>query len=313
MNAFYLLSMRVETTTTMEQHELWNRFSFQRIPINSHMRIDSHQHFWLYDPGRDGWITDEMAVLKRDFLPKDLIPQLHANGIDQCIAVQADQSEKETLFLLELAENHPEIAGVVGWVNFSAENIEERLEYFSRFPKLRGFRHILQAERDDRFMMRKEFLRGISRLAGHHFTYDILIYARHLPVADEFVRGFPEQKFVVDHLAKPRIKARELQPWSRHIRRLASNLNVYCKLSGMVVEGDWSQWTPNDFRPYLDAVFAAFGVDRVMFGSDWPVCLVAGRYAQVKQILEDYTRSLPSTDKEKIFGLNAARFYGLAA
>jgi L-fuconolactonase len=277
------------------------------------MRIDSHQHFWRYDSGRDGWITDEMAVLKRDFLPADLIPELRSNEIDQSIAVQADQSEEETSFLLELSENHPEIAGVVGWVNFSAENIEERLEYFSRFPKLRGFRHILQAEPDDRFMMRKEFLRGISCLARHHFTYDILIYGRHLPITDEFVRRFPEQRFVVDHLAKPRIKARELQPWSRDIRRLASNPNVYCKLSGMVVEADWSQWTPIDFRPYLDAVFAAFGIDRVMFGSDWPVCLVAGRYAQVKQIVEDYTRNVASTDKEKIFGLNATHFYGLTA
>jgi L-fuconolactonase len=277
------------------------------------MRIDSHQHFWLYDPGRDGWITDEMAVLKRDFLPEDLIPELRFNDIAQSIAVQADQSEKETRFLLELAEKHPEIAGVVGWVDLSAENIEERLEYFSRFPKLRGFRHILQAESDDRFMMRKEFLRGISCLGGYHFTYDILIYARHLPVAIEFVRRFPEQKFVVDHLAKPGIKAQELEPWSRDIRRLASNPNVFCKLSGMVVEADWKQWTAKDFRPYLDAVFAAFGIDRLMFGSDWPVCLLAGTYAQAKEIVEGYTGDLSSAEKEKIFGLNAARFYGLAA
>jgi L-fuconolactonase len=277
------------------------------------MRIDSHQHFWLYDPGRDGWITDEMAVLKRDFLPEDLIPELRFNDIAQSIAVQADQSEKETRFLLELAEKHPEIAGVVGWVDLSAENIEERLEYFSRFPKLRGFRHILQAESDDRFMMRKEFLRGISCLGGYHFTYDILIYARHLPVAIEFVRRFPEQKFVLDHLAKPGIKARELEPWSHDVRRLASNPNVFCKLSGMVVEADWKQWTAKDFRPYLDAVFAAFGIDRLMFGSDWPVCLLAGTYAQAKEIIEVYTHNLSSTEKEKIFGLNAARFYGLAA
>jgi L-fuconolactonase len=277
------------------------------------MRIDSHQHFWLYDPGRDGWITDEMAVLKRGFLPEDLIPALRSNDIDQSIAVQADQSERETRFLLELAEKHPEIAGVVGWVDLSAGNIEERLEYFSRFPKLRGFRHILQAESDDRFMMRKDFLRGISCLAGYHFTYDILIYARHLPVANEFVRRFPEQKFVVDHLAKPGIKAEELEPWSCDIRRLASNPNVYCKLSGMIVEADWKQWTPKDFRPYLDVVFAAFGIDRLMFGSDWPVCLLAGTYAQVKDIIEGYTHNLSSTEKGKIFGLNAARFYGLAA
>lgn len=277
------------------------------------MRIDSHQHFWQYDPGRDGWITDEMAVLKHDFLPDNLIPLMRANGIDACIAVQADQSEAETNFLLGLADRHAEIAGVVGWMDLRDEKIRARLKYFSRFRKLRGFRHIVQAEPDDQFLLRKEFLRGVEALAEFGFTYDILIYARHLPCANEFVRHFPEQKFVVDHLAKPDIKAGEIEWWESGIHALAENANVWCKLSGMVVEADWKSWTPADFTPYLDVVFSAFGTDRLMFGSDWPVCLPAASYTQVKSIIEDYTRDFSAQQKENIFGLNAARFYGLTA
>ncbi len=277
------------------------------------MRVDSHQHYWHYHPVRDAWITDEMGALKRDFLPANLLPELRANGIDACVAVQADQSEGETRFLLDLAESHREIAGVVGWVNLLDEKVEERLEHFSQFEKLRGLRHIVQAEPDDRFLMRKEFLRGIRMLARFGFTYDILIYARHLAVADQFVQQFPEQKFVVDHVAKPQIKAGELDDWSRGIRAIAQRPNVWCKVSGLVTEADWKHWTPGDFRPYLDVVFEAFGIDRLMFGSDWPVCLLGGNYARVKAILDDYTQRFSAIDKEKIFGGNAVSFYGLAA
>ncbi len=276
------------------------------------MRVDSHQHFWHYDPVRDAWITDEMAVLKRDFLPSDLLPELRANGIDSCVAVQAAQSEDETTFLLDLASKYREIAGVVGWVNLLDHRVEEQLAYFSQFRKLCGFRHIVQSEPDNHFLMRKHFLRGIGLLARFGFTYDILIYARHLPVANEFVQRFPEQKFVVDHIAKPEIKVRELQKWEPGIRALAKHPNVWCKVSGMVTEADWKGWTPADFRPYLDVVFEAFGVDRLMFGSDWPVCLVGGSYGQVKGIIDDYLDGFSLSDKEKIFGGNAVRFYGLA-
>lgn len=276
------------------------------------MRVDSHQHFWRYNAVRDAWITDEMAVLKRDFLPADLLPELRANGIDACVAVQAAQSEEETRFLLDLAEKHREVAGVVGWVNLLEEKVEERLAHFSRSRKLRGFRHIVQAEPDDRFLMRKEFLRGIGMLSRFGFTYDILIYARHLDGANEFVQQFPEQKFVIDHIAKPQIKAGELDGWSRGIRAIAKHPNVWCKVSGLVTEADWKRWTASDFRPYLDVVFETFGVDRLMFGSDWPVCLLGGNYAKVKAIVDDYTQSFSAADKDKIFGGNAARFYGLA-
>src|SRR6185437_4453363 len=230
------------------------RLSAAAASLRSTMRIDSHQHFWQYDPGRDGWITDEMAVLKRDFLPNDLIPLMRANGIDASIAVQADQSEAETRFLLELADHHAEIAGIVGWVNLCSENVRARLQHFSQFRKLRGFRHIVQAEPDERFLLRKDFLRGVEALAEFGFTYDILIYARHLPVVNEFVRQFPRQKFVVDHLGKPAIKAQEIELWKSELRALAENPNVFCKLSGMVVEADWRSWKPADFDPYLDVV-----------------------------------------------------------
>lgn len=275
------------------------------------MRIDSHQHFWQYDAARDGWITDEMAVLKHDFLPEELIARMQGSGIDRCIAVQVDQSETETHFLLKLAESHPEIAGVVGWVNLAAENATHRLEYFSHFEKLVGFRHIVQAEPDDRFMLREDFLRGIKALLRYNFTYDILIYARHLPVAAEFVRKFPSQKFVIDHLAKPRIKNKEVDGWARDIRAIAAHPNVYCKVSGMVTEADWKHWSEADLKPYLDVVFEGFGADRVMFGSDWPVCLLAASYAQVKDVVEHYIQGLSVSEKEKIFGLNAMRFYGV--
>ena len=275
------------------------------------MIIDSHQHFWHYNAERDGWITDEMAILRRDFLPEELIEQMRASGINRCIAVQADQSEAETLFLLQLAEKHPEIAGVVGWINLAADNAPERIEYFSQFEKLLGLRHIIQAEPDDRFMLRQDFQSGIEALAKHGLTYDILIYARHLPVAIEFVRRFPNQKFVLDHLAKPSIKSKEIEPWARNIRALAANPNVYCKLSGMATEADWRHWSEEDLRPYLDVAFEAFGADRLIYGSDWPVCLLAANYGRVKEVIENYIRDLSEGEKEKIFGLNAIRFYGV--
>jgi len=277
------------------------------------MHIDSHQHFWHYNAARDGWITDEMSVLKRDFLPEELIAQMHASGIDGCIAVQADQSEAETEFLLKLAASNPEIVGTVGWVDLRAENVGERLEYFSQFEKLLGFRHIVQAEPGGWFLVREDFQRGIRCLERDGFTYDILVYERHLPVAAEFVRRFPAQKFVIDHLSKPSVKSKELFDWARGMRALARSPNVSCKVSGMVTEADWRQWKPADFKPYLDIVFESFGTDRLMFGSDWPVCLVAASYGQVKDIVDDYIRDFSSSDKQKIFGLNAARFYGAKA
>jgi L-fuconolactonase len=276
------------------------------------MRIDAHQHFWRYDPNRDRWITDDMAALKKDFLPEHLIPELNARGLQGCIAVQTDQSEAETQFLLDLAARHEAIQGVVGWVNLCAGNVAERLDWFSRSPKLCGFRHIAQSEPNG-FLLREEFQRGIKCLGEFGFTYDILIYEKQLPAAMGLVSKFPDQLFVLDHIAKPAIRERRYLPWSRFIKLLSENPNVYCKISGLVTEADWKQWRPAEFRPYLDLVFEAFGVERLMFGSDWPVCLLAAGYQEVVELIADYTRDLPAVEQEKIFGLNAAHFYGQRA
>jgi L-fuconolactonase len=275
------------------------------------MTIDSHQHFWHYDPVRDNWITDEMSVLKRDFLPAHLIPELSANGIDGCVAVQTDQSEAETGFLLELAGQHSQIVGVVGWVDLASPTCAERLEYFSQFKKLRGFRHIAQSEPDDWFLLREDFCRGIGFLKSLHFTYDILIYPEQLPAAIKLVERFPDQTFVLDHMAKPSIRTAEITSWATQIRILAANKNVYCKVSGLVTEASWRSWSSDEFTPYLDVVFAAFGPDRVMFGSDWPVCLLAADYKSVRGLVAGYIRGFPPEQQEKVFGLNAVRFYGL--
>lgn len=278
---------------------------------HSSMMIDAHQHFWQYDPARDSWITDQMAILKRDFYPQDLEFERHATGIDASVVVQTDQSENETLALLDLAERSKRIGGVVGWVDLSSPNVRERLQFFSQYNKLCGFRHIAQSEPDDRFLMQPSFLNGISNLRKFNFTYDILIYPRQLPAAIELVSHFPEQFFVVDHLAKPEIKSNNLGSWLTDIRTIAENPNVYCKLSGLVTEADWQNWKPEDFRPYLDVVFDAFGPERLMFGSDWPVCLLAASYRQVKQIIDEYLESCEEDCKKLIFGDNAIQFYRL--
>jgi L-fuconolactonase len=282
------------------------------------IRLDAHQHFWKYNSQDFPWITGEMAAIRRDFSPAELGRELAANGIDATIAVQVSHNEQENAFLLNLAARHKSIAGVVGWVDLRAANVRERLHSFSRQKKLRGFRHIVQSEPDDRFMLREDFLRGLACLKEFNFTYDILIYPNQLPAAVELVKRMPEQPFVVDHIAKPLIKAREIDSWAQHMRALAAGPNVYCKVSGMITEADWKAWRPEDFAPYLDVVFDAFGPDRLMFGSDWPVCLVAGTYRQVKQLVEGYIsrRSGSAQDARKleqaVFGGTAARFYGIA-
>lgn len=279
----------------------------------SKMTIDSHQHFWHYDPARDAWITNEMSALRRDFLPEEFAAECQSNDIAASIAVQADQSEDETRFLLNLAEKNNRIAGVVGWVDLQSPRVEERLLHFSQCKKLRGVRHIAQSEPDDRFLLNPGFLRGVAHLQELALTYDILIYPKQLPAAIELASRFPDQPFVLDHVAKPGVKAKRLDPWARQIRALAQNKNVFCKLSGLVTEADWKFWEPEDFDLYLDVVFDAFGPQRLMFGSDWPVCLLAASYRQVKHIIETYVGSHAAQHKANIFGGNAIQFYGLKA
>jgi L-fuconolactonase len=275
------------------------------------MRIDAHQHFWRYNPEEYGWIDDSMASLRSDFLPADLKPELDRAGFDACIAVQARQTPEETLWLLRLAAETPFIAGVVGWVDLRAENVRDQLAEFSENPKLVGIRHIVQAEPDDRFLLRPDFLLGIAVLEEFDLTYDILIYPRHLPVAVEFVQRFPRQRFVLDHLAKPFIKAQTLEPWASDIRKLATFPNVLCKLSGMVTEADWKDWKPEHFATYLDVAMESFGPERLMIGSDWPVCKVAGSYVQVMSLVIDFLQKYPCYAQEKILGETAQKFWRL--
>jgi len=238
-------------------------------------------------------------------------PLLDSGGIEGTVAVQARQTLDETEWLLQLADNYSLIKGVVGWVDLRSPKLRGQLELFCAHPKFRGVRHVVQDEPDDRFMLREDFVRGLGMLAEFDLTYDILIFPRHLPVACELVARFPDQRFVLDHIAKPFIKDQKVTPWDGDIRRLAAFPNVFCKVSGMVTEADWHQWQPADFRPYLDVVFAAFGSRRIMFGSDWPVCTLAGTYADVLEIVSDYVQQLSEEEQADVWGETARRFYGL--
>ena len=275
------------------------------------LRIDSHQHFWQYDAAEYGWIDDSMPGLRRDFLPKDSRREMTRAGFDACVAVQARQTLEETRWLLALAEAHPFIAGVVGWVDLQADDARAQIERFAGHPKLVGIRHVVQSEPDVRFLLRREFCRGISLLHEFGLTFDILIYSRHLAVAAEFVARFERQPFVLDHLAKPPIKAGQIDAWERDLRGLAAFPNVLCKLSGLVTEADWHAWTPARIRPYLDVAFECFGPDRLMIGSDWPVCTLAADYARAMAVVTDYIKTLSSGERQAVTGGNAQRFWNL--
>ncbi|MDA7693332.1 amidohydrolase family protein [Flavobacteriaceae bacterium] len=274
------------------------------------MIIDSHQHFWKYNPVRDAWIDETMGVLKRNFLPEDLAPILKENEVSGCIAIQADQSENETEFLLLCAAVNPFIKGVVGWVDLCASNLEERLAHFSKNPLFKGVRHIVQAEKED-YLLREEVQRGIGKLLKYNLTFDLLVYPHQLPAAVTLANQFPEQKFVLDHLAKPFFSEPLSKHWLTQIARLSENQNVFCKLSGMVTETKEYQFNAEDFTPFMDVVFEHFGPDRVMFGSDWPVCLLAAEYQKVLGIVLHYINSYSQSEKDKILAKNAISFYNL--
>ncbi len=274
------------------------------------MKIDAHQHFWQYNAVKHAWMDDSMRVIKKDFLPTQLAPILLANQIDGCVAVQADQTEQETDFLIELASNNPFIKAVVGWVDLKAPNLVERLAYYQQYSIVKGFRHILQGE-DPSFMLSPEFINGIGQLANYGFTYDILIYPKHLSAALELVKQFPNQHFVIDHLAKPFIKDGNIADWKTGMHALAQYSNVFCKISGMVTEADWLHWKEADFTPYLDAVVASFGIERIMFGSDWPVCLVAASYEKMAAVVTNYFSQFSAAEQDLVFGKNAINFYHL--
>lgn len=276
------------------------------------IRIDAHQHFWQFDPVRDAWIDDTMKVIQRDFLPEDLQPVLEANKVNGCVAVQADQSETETEFLLQLAADNAFIKGVVGWVDLLADNLADRLAYYAANPLFKGVRHIAQAEAADYFL-RKDVQKGIGQLHQFDLTFDILVFENQLPAAIELVRQFSNQKFVLDHIAKPRISEGINEEWKANIKQLASFKNVSCKLSGMVTETAGFHWQKQEFTPFLDWVVSNFGVGRVLYGSDWPVCLVAAKYQEQLAIVEDYFAGFSAGEQARIMGGNAIEFYNLSA
>ncbi len=277
------------------------------------MHIDAHQHFWLYNSTEYDWIDDSMSALRRDFLPADLKPELDRNDFQGSVAVQARQSLEETRWLLELSERSPSILGVIGWADLRSPDIRSQLKALARNPKLVGIRHIVQSEPDDRFLLRPEFLRGIAALEEFDLAYDILIYTKHLPVAAEFVERFPRQRFVLDHLAKPPIKSGRISSWASGIRRLAEFPNVFCKMSGLVTEADWQHWQPEQIVPFLDVAFESFGPDRLMIGSDWPVCLVAASYERATEVVNTYLLKKAPECRESVLGDNAQRFWRLTS
>ena len=274
--------------------------------------IDAHQHFWIYHAAEYGWIDDSMASLRRDFLPADAKREMTRAGIDRCVAVQVRQSVEETEWLLSLADAHPQIAGVVGWFDLQSADVRANLDRLAAHPKLVGARHIVQSEADDRFLLRPAFCRGMAQLEAFGLAYDLLIYPRHLAVASELVSRFERQRFVLDHLAKPNIRGGERHEWERDLRRLAGHPNVYAKLSGLVTEADWERWTPAQIRPYLDVAFDCFGAERLMIGSDWPVCTIAADYARTMAVVTDYVGALGGADRDAVLGGNAQRFWNLS-
>jgi L-fuconolactonase len=279
------------------------------------MKIDSHQHFWAYSADEYPWIGAGMERLARDYLPADLEAAATPEGVAGSVAVQARQSLAESRWLLDLARRHPFIRGVVGWVDLRGDRVADDLAALAPHEKFVGVRHVVQDEPDPRFLLGEAFVRGLRQLHQFGLTYDLLLYPQQLPAAVELVGLLPEQPFVLDHLAKPRlkppIKTSDRDQWRRDIEALARHRNICCKISGLVTEAAWRQWQPADFRPFLDVALTVFGPERLMFGSDWPVCLLSGDYAEVTGIVEDFIAALAPDERNQIWGGSATRFYGL--
>ncbi len=274
------------------------------------MKIDAHQHFWVFDSIRDNWITEDMAIIRRNFLPDDLKPILDHNKFVGCIAVQADQSEEETQFLLDLAADNDFIKGIVGWVDLRSNDLETRLDSYSTFSKFKGVRHILQTEAEG-FMLESAFVKGIGVLKDYGLTYDILIRSSQIQEAATLSALNPDQRFVLDHIGKPQIKGGNMLKWQSDIKEIARHENVYCKLSGLVTEADHTKWKPADLFPYIDSAIEAFGINRVMFGSDWPVCKLAAEYNEVCDLVSNFLEPFSRFEKELIWSGNAIDFYNL--
>ena len=272
--------------------------------------IDTHVHFWNFDPVRDSWINEDMFAIRNDFSPKDLIGVYNDLQITGCIAVQASQSEEENQFLLSLAAQNEIVKGIVGWVDLLDPNLDERLTYWSNFKKIKGWRHILQAENAD-FILNKKFIAGVNLLKKYNYTYDLLCYHDQLAAIIQMVDQIPDQPFVLDHCGKPDVKSQEIKSWSENIKVLASNPNVLCKVSGLLTEADWKNWTEKELFNCFDVVFEHFGPERVMYGSDWPVMLLSRPYQDWFNLVTKYTEQFSAAEKKLIFTDNAKAFYGV--
>lgn len=273
--------------------------------------IDAHIHFWNYDPVRDTWITEDMSVIRRNFTPADARKVFEQNNVSGCVAVQADQRDQETAFLLQLAKENDFIKGIVGWIDFNAHEVREQLHRLQKEPLLKGFRHIIQGQPDEAYFTNKAFLSFMTLLAPLGFTYDVLVYHNQLPQAIRFTEKYPDQMFILDHIAKPAIRHKAWKQWKEDMRELARNPNMYCKLSGMITEADWKQWQYDDLTPYMEIAAEYFGTDRLCFGSDWPVALVAGSYTEVVQVVRQFMAQVPTDAREKVMSGNTSTFYKL--
>ncbi len=275
------------------------------------MRIDAHHHFWQLDRFRYPWMTPDLEPLLRDYGPADLQPLLAAHHVDRSVLVQTISSLDETRWFLQLSERHEFIAGVVGWVDLTDPALDQMLDELAPHPKFVGVRHQVHDEPDDRWLLRDDVLRGLAQLAARSIPYDLLLRPRHIPAAIEVALALPELSLVVDHIAKPAIAHRGWDDWAKPFAKLAKHPNVTCKLSGMITEADWQQWQPGDLRPYVDHALSCFGAERLMFGSDWPVCLLAGGYGRVVAALEENLAGLSDAERADVFGGTAVRVYGL--
>ena len=275
------------------------------------MIIDSHQHFWIYEKEKHAWIDDEMGNIRRDFLPPHLRPIYEEHGISSCIAVQADQTLKENDFLLDQARNHDFIKGIIGWVDLQSNRLNKDLEYYSEFPLIKGYRHVVQAESDPLFLLRKDFLNGITELQKRELVYEILVFPHQLPSVLEFVKLFPDITFVIDHIAKPYIKSGYFESWALLMKELGKIENVNCKISGLITEADYQSWKTEEILPYMNVVLESFGPQRILYGSDWPVCLVAGSYGDVINLAKEFSKRLSEEEQVLFFFKNAERIYNL--
>ncbi|MGR3810112.1 amidohydrolase family protein [Jiulongibacter sp. NS-SX5] len=272
--------------------------------------IDAHQHFWTYSKEEFSWIDGSMSAIQRDFLPNDLAQVYQKHKVDGSVLIQVNQNEEENEVFHDYAVNHDFIKGTVGWVDFKSENLSERLAYYQSKPLLKGFRHIVQGESDD-FLLDPLFTKGVQQLEKLGYTYDILIFERQLKAALTFIKALPENKLIIDHIAKPDIKNQSIDSWKFYMKTIAQQSNVSVKVSGMVTEADYTGWKPEDFTEYLDHLLESFGPEKLVYGSDWPVCLVAASYEQQLQIVQEYFSKLSHHEQHMIFHQNAVNFYGL--